>query len=120
MMLPTMEGTGVLRQLKQDPVTKSIPVIILSGLSQKNETKLKRAGASAYFQKSLHEPGQRRQRAVTGASTIARDISARKSAEEQLKLQSAALEAAANAIAITVYEGKIVWVNRKDTTSASP
>jgi CheY-like chemotaxis protein len=53
MMLPTMEGTGVLRQLKQDPVTKSIPVIILSGLSQKNETKLKRAGASAYFQKSL-------------------------------------------------------------------
>jgi hypothetical protein len=37
-----------------------------------------------------------------------------------LKLQSAALEAAANAIAITVYEGKIVWVNRKDTTSASP
>jgi CheY-like chemotaxis protein len=48
-----MEGTGVLRQLKQDPVTKSIPVIILSGLSQKNETKLKRAGASAYFQKSL-------------------------------------------------------------------
>jgi CheY-like chemotaxis protein len=53
MMLPTMDGTGVLCQLKQDPVTKSIPVIILSGLSQKNETKLKRAGASAYFQKSL-------------------------------------------------------------------
>ena len=52
---------------------------------------------------------------VTGASTIARDISARKSAEEQLKLQSAALEAAANAIAITDYEGKIVWVNRAFT-----
>jgi CheY-like chemotaxis protein len=53
MMLPTMVGTGVLRQLKQDPLTTSIPVIILSGLSQKNETKLKKAGASAYFEKSL-------------------------------------------------------------------
>jgi CheY-like chemotaxis protein len=53
MMLPTMVGTGVLRQLKQDPLTTSIPVIILSGLSQKNESKLKKAGASAYFEKSL-------------------------------------------------------------------
>jgi len=53
MMLPTLVGTGVLRQLKQDSATKSIPVIILSGLSQKNETKLKKAGASAYFEKSL-------------------------------------------------------------------
>jgi CheY-like chemotaxis protein len=53
MMLPTMVGTGVLRQLKQDSATKSIPVIILSGLSQKNEAKLKKAGASAYFEKSL-------------------------------------------------------------------
>lgn len=52
MMLPTLEGTGVLRQLKKDPSTKPIPVIVLSGLSQKNETKLKQAGASAYFEKS--------------------------------------------------------------------
>jgi diguanylate cyclase (GGDEF)-like protein/PAS domain S-box-containing protein len=35
---------------------------------------------------------------------------------EQLKLQSAALEAAANAIVITDYEGTIVWVNRAFTT----
>src|SRR5579864_4254428 len=53
MMLPTLVGTGVLRQLKQDSATKSIPVMILSGLSQKNEAKLKKAGASAYFEKSL-------------------------------------------------------------------
>jgi CheY-like chemotaxis protein len=52
MMLPTLEGTGVLRQLKKDPGTKLIPVIVLSGLSQKNEKKLKLAGASAYFEKS--------------------------------------------------------------------
>jgi len=48
---------------------------------------------------------------VTGASTIARDISARKRADEQLKLQSAALEAAANAIVITDFHGSIRWVN---------
>ena len=53
MMLPTMEGTAVLSQLKQDPLTKSIPVIVLSGLSQKNEKKLRTAGAAAYFEKSL-------------------------------------------------------------------
>jgi diguanylate cyclase (GGDEF)-like protein/PAS domain S-box-containing protein len=49
---------------------------------------------------------------VTGASAIARDITLGKRSSEQLKLQSAALEAAANAIVITDYEGTIVWVNR--------
>src|SRR5271166_2302635 len=53
MMLPTLEGTGVLRKLKADPTTKLIPVIVLSSLSQKNEYKLKKAGAAAYFEKSL-------------------------------------------------------------------
>ena len=52
---------------------------------------------------------------VTGASTIARDITLHKRAAQQLSLQSAALEAAANAIAITDYKGTIVWVNRAFT-----
>jgi diguanylate cyclase (GGDEF)-like protein/PAS domain S-box-containing protein len=42
-------------------------------------------------------------------------ITFHKRAEVRLKLQSAALEAAANAIVITDYEGKIVWVNRAFT-----
>ncbi len=53
---------------------------------------------------------------ITGASAIARDITARKRAEEQLQLQSAALEAAANAIVITDSHGTIVWVNHAFTT----
>ncbi len=52
---------------------------------------------------------------VAGASTVARDITLRKLAEEQLKLQSAALEAAANAIVITDSKGNILWVNRSFT-----
>ncbi len=43
---------------------------------------------------------------------IAMDISERKVAEAQVRLQAAALEAAANAIVITDGRGKILWVNQ--------
>jgi CheY-like chemotaxis protein len=52
MMLPGMDGTGVLRKLKQDASTAQIPVVVLTGLSQKNEAKLKQEGAAAYIAKS--------------------------------------------------------------------
>ncbi|MBI4573411.1 MAG: PAS domain S-box protein [candidate division NC10 bacterium] len=44
-------------------------------------------------------------------SATIRDISERKRAEEQLRLQSVALESAANAVVITDREGRITWVN---------
>ncbi len=43
------------------------------------------------------------------------DITQRKRAEESLRLQSAALEAAANAIVITDNEGRVIWVNQAFT-----
>lgn len=52
LMLPALEGTGVLKQLRQDPSTVHIPVIVLTSLSQKNEEKLKEAGAAAFLEKS--------------------------------------------------------------------
>lgn len=52
MMLPTLVGTSVLRQLKLDALTRSIPVVVLSGLSEKNGEKLRQAGAAAYLEKS--------------------------------------------------------------------
>jgi CheY-like chemotaxis protein len=52
MMLPKLDGLGVLRALKRDPQTANIPVIVLTGLGQKNEAKLKKEGAVAYFTKS--------------------------------------------------------------------
>jgi CheY-like chemotaxis protein len=55
MMLPTLDGTGVLRQLKTNLLTKSIPVLVLSGLSQKNEQKLKDDGAAGFLEKSVLE-----------------------------------------------------------------
>ena len=55
MLLPKLGGPEVLRALKKDPATKDIPVVVLSSLPQKNETRLKRDGATAYFEKSkLH------------------------------------------------------------------
>jgi CheY-like chemotaxis protein len=52
MMLPKLDGLGVLRALKQDPQTTSIPVIVLTGLGKQNEWKLKKEGAVAFFTKS--------------------------------------------------------------------
>lgn len=52
MMLPKMTGPEVLETLRKDPATKHIPVIVLSGLSQKNESTLLKMGATAYFEKS--------------------------------------------------------------------
>ncbi len=55
MMLPGLDGTSVLKALKLEASTANIPVIVLTGLSQGNEIKLKKAGAAAYIEKSqLH------------------------------------------------------------------
>jgi PAS domain S-box-containing protein len=48
---------------------------------------------------------------VIGGATIARDLTAQKAAQAQLRLLAAALEAAANAIVITDLNGHIDWVN---------
>ena len=55
MLLPKLGGVEVLRSLKQDPVTKEIPVIALSGLPRSNEAKLMREGAVSYLEKSSLE-----------------------------------------------------------------
>jgi CheY-like chemotaxis protein len=52
MLLPKLGGAEVLHALKNNPLTAAIPVIVLSSLPQKNEIKLKREGATAYFEKS--------------------------------------------------------------------
>jgi CheY-like chemotaxis protein len=51
MILPKLSGPDVLVRLKSDPVTAHIPVIVLTGLSKKNEYKLKAQGAIAFMEK---------------------------------------------------------------------
>jgi CheY-like chemotaxis protein len=52
MMLPKVSGLDVLRAIKGDVLVKHIPIIVLSGLGQGNETKLLNEGAAAFFMKS--------------------------------------------------------------------
>jgi len=52
MLLPKLGGVEVLRALKTDRATATIPVIALSGLPLSNEARLRRDGAISYLPKS--------------------------------------------------------------------
>jgi CheY-like chemotaxis protein len=51
MLLPKMSGPDVLKALKSDPVTKAIPVVVMTGLSQKNAARLAEDGAIGFLEK---------------------------------------------------------------------
>jgi len=51
MLLPKIGGPEVLRSLKNADLTSYIPVIVLSGMSDRNGAKLKREGACAFLEK---------------------------------------------------------------------
>ncbi len=58
MLLPKLGGPEVLRALRSNPRTASVPIVVLSSLTQKNEAKLKQEGATAYFEKAKLELDQ--------------------------------------------------------------
>jgi CheY-like chemotaxis protein len=51
MLLPKLDGAGVLRKLKSEPATAKIPVLVLTSLSQRNEEKLVNDGAAGFLEK---------------------------------------------------------------------
>jgi CheY-like chemotaxis protein len=57
MILPRMSGPEVLKHLKNEPATAEIPVVVLSGLSEKNRQKLIEEGAEEYLEKNALMPG---------------------------------------------------------------
>jgi len=52
MLLPKMSGPEVLAALKKDPLTKTIPVVVMTGMSQKNAARLQGDGAAGFLEKS--------------------------------------------------------------------
>jgi CheY-like chemotaxis protein len=52
LMLPKLGGLEVLHRLKDDAQLTDIPVLVLSGLSQRNEVKLRAEGAAAFLEKT--------------------------------------------------------------------
>jgi len=59
MMLPKLSGLDVLRVLRKDPGTASIPVMVLTSLPQCNAQKLVSEGATSLFRKIWAQFGPR-------------------------------------------------------------
>ncbi len=55
MLLPKMSGPDVLIALKKDAATKAIPVVVITGMAQKNAERLQRDGAAGFLEKSALE-----------------------------------------------------------------
>jgi len=56
LILPKLSGPEVLRHLKEDRQTADIPVVVLSGLTERNREKLIDAGAEDYLEKNSLRP----------------------------------------------------------------
>jgi CheY-like chemotaxis protein len=52
LLLPKVAGLDVLKALKSDAATAAIPVVVLTGMSPKNEERLRQDGAVAFLAKS--------------------------------------------------------------------
>jgi len=56
LLLPRISGMDVLRRLKREGATAQIPVVVVSGLSERNRNMLVAAGADDYLEKSAIMP----------------------------------------------------------------
>jgi len=75
MLLPKLSGPEVLRALKANPETSSIPVIVLSSLSQRNEQKLKAEGAEEYLEKAMLDLEKHPDRLATAVHMVLERLS---------------------------------------------
>lgn len=106
--LPTYTGMaalGVAKELQPD-----IPFIFVSGtIGEERAIEGLKAGATDYILKDRwHRLGQAVRRAMREAQARAE----RRQMEQQVRLQSSALEAVANGIMLTDKNGKILFVNK--------
>jgi CheY-like chemotaxis protein len=74
MLLPKMSGLDVLRTLKQDEFTRSIPVVVLTGMSQKNAERLQQDGASGFLEKSVLELDKNADKLLSALEDILKNI----------------------------------------------
>jgi CheY-like chemotaxis protein len=76
MLLPKVSGLEVLKSLKKDPLTKSIPVVVMTGMSQKNAAKLQGDGAVGFLEKSSLELDKGSEKLITAVRDILANLSA--------------------------------------------
>jgi CheY-like chemotaxis protein len=74
MLLPKMGGQEVLAALKSDPATACIAVVACTGLSQKNEARLKKDGVCAFLDKSALELDKGSEKLLEAVAAILREL----------------------------------------------
>jgi CheY-like chemotaxis protein len=74
MLLPKMSGLDVLKALKKDASTRLIPVVVMTGMAQKNEARLKEDGAAAFLEKSTLELDKGSERLLEEVRAIVRKL----------------------------------------------
>lgn len=58
-IMPKVDGFAALKMLKAEPITKNIPVVLLTNLGQDEDVKKgKQLGAVDYFVKANHTPAE--------------------------------------------------------------
>jgi CheY-like chemotaxis protein len=77
MLLPKMSGLDVLKELKKNPVTKAIPVVVITGMAQKNEERLRQDGAAGFLEKSSLELDKGSDRLLTAVREIVEKLPAK-------------------------------------------
>ena len=77
MLLPKMSGPDVLKALKQDALTKAIPVVVMTGMSQKNAARLQEDGAAGFLEKSALELDKGSEKLLTAVREILEKLSER-------------------------------------------
>jgi len=72
--LPKMSGPDVLAALQNDSLTKAIPVVVITGMSQKNAERLRKDGAMGFLEKSALELDKGSEKLLTAVREILKQV----------------------------------------------
>jgi CheY-like chemotaxis protein len=75
MLLPKVSGPDVLKALKADPLTMAIPVVVMTGMSQKNAARLQEDGAFGFLEKSALELDKGSEKLLMAVSGVLKKLS---------------------------------------------
>jgi CheY-like chemotaxis protein len=75
MLLPKLSGPEVLMALKKDDSTKGIPVVVMTGMSQKNAARLQGDGAFGFLEKSALELDKGSEKLLAAVQEILKKLS---------------------------------------------
>ncbi len=78
MLLPKMSGPDVLAALQKENLTKAIPVVVMTGMSQKNAERLRKDGALGFLEKSALELDKGSEKLLAAVREILQQVSSKR------------------------------------------